>query len=165
MEQPRSWPAQNRFIIKSRQSYLTTFVSVILTLVLWAYSAVVAWFFLSAALFINDPYSSLLKITFKINNGEIRMFMLSTLIAFVAMLVLLLLWRKYNYHRFGSLRRRNYPPDSTKADMEELGLMSKKDINKLKSSRYVTFTKSPVREISKDTKSSVREISKERKRS
>lgn len=154
MEQPRSWPAQNRFIIQSRQSYLTSFVSIILTLVLWAYSAMVAWFFISAALYINDPYSRLLKITFKITNGEIRVFMLSTIAAFAVMVALLLIWRKYNYHRFGSLRRRNYPPAATTKDMADLDLIPKEDIEKLRSSRYVTFTKSPVTEILKERKRS-----------
>ena len=132
------------FIVSSNQPLINKIIAVLINVMMWTYMVLVYAFFISA-LFNTDLWiTKNLKVSFSLSNAEIRNFTLWTFVLFLFFLVVLLSWRTYNKRRFGSLKRRVYPSDTTNEDMLALKLISEASMIVLKGSKVVIFEKNPV---------------------
>lgn len=155
MEFTRSWKAKfnieesknEKLLVKSKQSGIQKLIMFVLTIIMWFYSFVVVCFFLSAIFEFNNEFVSIVKVALNISNMEIKNFIMISLIWFIGLFLLLSLWRIYNKKRFGSLRRRKSPTNTTKEEMLQLGLISEVTYDELQNKTIIVFEKNPVREI------------------
>lgn len=138
---------QSDFIIKSKKNIILELLTILTTMVMWIYSILVVYLFGSALLNHNDKYISTIKIALKVNNQEIRNFMLLSIILFVISFIILFAWRTYNKKQYGNLNRRKPPIPTTDEDMLKLNLMQKDDYLYLKNNKKVVFYSNPIREI------------------
>ncbi len=63
------------------------------------------------------------------------------LIAFLIFIVLLLLWKNYNYHKFGKLHRRTFQSSVSKEELCEMFELDASVIEQMQSERYVVLEK------------------------
>lgn len=137
------------FLIASKQPLINKIVAVSINGVMWTYMVLVYAFFISAFFNTDLWITRDLKSSFLLSNAEIQSFALWTLALFLFFLGALLSWRTYNKRRFGSLKRRVYPIDTTMGDMLELNLMSEASMLVLKGSKVVIFEKNPITPLQK----------------
>lgn len=134
-------------LISTRRSFVRKFLELLLTTVFWIYTLVVTWFFMSAFVGQSDRYIATLKIALNVNNTDIRSFTSFGLVSMVVFAILLFGWRTYNKRRYGSLRRRKAPTDSTLEELEALKLIEPSVIHRLQHNQIIIFEKNPVKEL------------------
>jgi poly-beta-1,6-N-acetyl-D-glucosamine synthesis protein len=137
----------NNFIIKSKQNPFKKLLTIILTLVMWIYSIVVFYFFISAVFNENDKYISAVKEALKMTNNDINMFLIIVFLLLIMSFLILLIWRTYNKKKFGKLNRRVYPKNTTKEEMLSLNLISEENFNKLQEQGVLIFEENPIKEL------------------
>lgn len=137
----------NELIIRSRKNWLDEGVLAVLSLLGWSYCLLVIYFFISAIMDFNDRFISIIKISFKMTNQDIREFVLEGLLIWMAFYFALWLWKVYNTRRFGSLTRRKYPKPATNEDLLALQLMKEEDMELVQQSKYIVFEKNPIRDF------------------
>ncbi len=142
----------NNFIIKSKQNPFKKLLTIILTLVMWIYSIVVFYFFISAVFNENDKYISAVKEALKMTNNDINMFLIIVFLLLVMSFLILIIWRTYNKKKFGKLNRRVYPKNTTKEEMLSLNLISEKNFNKLQEHGVLIFEENPIKELERGKK-------------
>lgn len=62
-------------------------------------------------------------------------------IAFLIFTVLLIVWKNYNYHKFGKLHRRTFQPEVSNEELCEMFELDALTIQKMQSERYVVLEK------------------------
>lgn len=137
----------NNFIIKSKQNPFKKLLTIMVTLVMWIYSIVVFYFFISAIFNENDKYISALKEALKMTNDDINTFLIIVLSLLIMCFLILFIWRTYNKNKYGSLNRRVYPEDTTKEEMLSLNLISEENFNKLQEQGVLIFEENPIKEL------------------
>lgn len=137
----------NNFIIKSKQNPFKKLLTIIVTLVMWVYSIVVFYFFISAMFNENDKYISALKEALKMTNYDINRFLIIVFLLLIMSFLILFIWRTYNKKRFGELNRRVYPKNTTKEEMLSLNLISEENFNKLQEHGVLIFEENPIKEL------------------
>lgn len=137
----------NNFIIKSKQNPFKKLLTIMVTLVMWIYSIVVFYFFISAVFNENDKYISALKEALKMTNDDINRFLIIVFLLLVMSFLILFIWRTYNKKRFGELNRRVYPKNTTKEEMLSLNLISEENFNKLQEHGVLIFEENPIKEL------------------
>jgi poly-beta-1,6-N-acetyl-D-glucosamine synthesis protein len=142
----------NNFIIKSKQNPFKKLLTIILTLVMWIYSIVVFYFFISAVFNENDKYISAVKEALKMTNNDINMFLIIVFLLLIMSFLILIIWRTYNKKKFGKLNRRVYPKNTTKEEMLSLNLISEKNFNKLQEHGVLIFEENPIKELERGKK-------------
>ena len=126
---------------------LTETIIYILSVLAWLYVILAVWMFVSGVIGVNNEEMRILKAILKIDNNGIRHFVLVATLAFIIFGLGLWVWRSYNYKRYAKLKRRTYPPDTTRSDILDLGLVSEIMIYKLQNNKVVILDKNPVRDI------------------
>ena len=137
----------NNFIIKSKQNPFKRLLTIILTLVIWIYSIVVFYFFISAMFNENDKYISAVKEALKMTNNDINWFLIIVFLLLIMSFFILIIWRTYNKKKFGSLNRRVYPENTTKEEMLNLNLISEENFNRLQENGVLIFEENPIKEL------------------
>ncbi|MBP1925090.1 biofilm PGA synthesis protein PgaD [Sedimentibacter acidaminivorans] len=137
----------DKFLVRSKQPLIKKIFVYVINIFMWLYMLVVVYFFISACFNYNDYFIGILKISFKITNYDIRMFLLSTFIFFIIFFVGLLMWKYYNKNRFGKLNRRAMPNESTDDDMLALNLIDPNAYELLKYQKVIIFEKNPIKEL------------------
>ncbi len=117
---------------------------------MWLYSLVIFYLFFSAVFDHNDALISIVRIALNVTNADIQQFLFECVLIFLGMFILLLVWRTYNKHRFGSLNRRHYPENTTDAELLNLGLISPIDFEQLQTQKISTFSTNPIIQPKKD---------------
>jgi len=91
---------------------------------------------------------------FRMNNVDIRDFLIFSLVLLVVIYLLLDLWSYYNRKRYGNLARRQYPDPTTKEDLMSLDLIDETTYEKLQKAKIVELKINPVRIPSENRKKS-----------
>ncbi|WP_114569937.1 poly-beta-1,6-N-acetyl-D-glucosamine biosynthesis protein PgaD [Exiguobacterium flavidum] len=138
-----------QFVIHSEQGVARRIIATFFTGVMWLYTAVVVWLFMSAVIGLNDPWISSVKTAFKVNNAELRNFLLLGTALFLFAFIVLYFWKLYNKKHFGSRKRRTYPAPVTMEELAELGLIPEETILRLQSERVIVFESNPVKDLAK----------------
>ena len=134
-------------LVKTKRSFIRSFIEILLTVVFWVYTFVVTWFFTSALLNQNDRYIATLKSALNVTNTDIRELISFGVLVMIGLSVLLIAWRTYNKKRYGQLNRRKPPVPSTVEDLNNLGLIDTTTIERLQHDKVITFEKNPVKEL------------------
>ena len=59
---------------------------------------------------------------------------------------MLILWKEYNYHRFGKLRRRKFKPDVRNEEVDEYFSLKDDIRNALRNDKYIILYENPIPE-------------------
>lgn len=138
---------QSRFIIKSKQNIFVRIITTLATSIMWIYSFIVVYLFVSALFNYNNKYISIVKIALKVDNVDIRDFLKITMIFLIIEFIILFLWRIYNEKYCEKLNSKKDTLPSTDKDILSLHLMKEKDYYLLKNSKVMEFKKNPIKEI------------------
>ena len=134
-------------LVKTKRSFVRSFIEILLTVVFWIYTLVVSWFFTSALLNQNDRYIATLKSALNVTNADIRDLISFGVLILIGLATLLFVWRTYNKKRYGPLNRRKAPKDTTFEDLNNLGLIEPSTIEMLQREKVVVFEKNPVKDL------------------
>ena len=134
-------------LVKTKRSFVRSFIEILLTVVFWIYTLVVSWFFTSALLNQNDRYIATLKSALNVTNADIRDLISFGVLILIGLATLLFVWRTYNKKRYGPLNRRKAPKDTTFEDLNNLGLIEPTTIEMLQREKVVVFEKNPVKDL------------------
>ncbi len=137
----------DKFLVKSKQPFINKMVANIINIFMWSYMIIILYFFISAFLNYNNEFIGLLKISFKMTNQDIRMFILLTFNCFFIFCSILLSWKFYNKNKFGQLNRRLEPKQTIKEDMLALNLMDEETYDLLFKEKVIIFEKNPLKEL------------------
>ena len=136
-----------QYIIKTKKSIPREIVMIISSIIVWTYVLIVIGMFVGAIFDMNSDGMRVLKSIVKVNNDSIREFLLVSFVFFISSYIGLWGWRTYNYKRYGKLNRRSHPPDTTKSDILEMGLVNEIDLYKLQNNKVIILENSPIKEI------------------
>lgn len=139
--------SSKNLLVNSRQNIIKKVLGILFSSVVWFYMFLVFFLFISAIFDYNNDFIGLLKTNLKMDNEDIRSFILLSLIIFILSFTVLYLWKLYNKMRFGRLNRRKNPNKTTCDDMLSLNLVSKENYNILQTEKIITFSKNPIREL------------------
>ena len=65
-------------------------------------------------------------------------------IAILVELLIIILWKEYNYHRFGKLRRRKFKPDVTTEEIDTYFNLDKDLAQKMHNDKYIEVLENPI---------------------
>ncbi|WP_214744315.1 poly-beta-1,6-N-acetyl-D-glucosamine biosynthesis protein PgaD [Exiguobacterium sp. s189] len=134
-------------LVKTKRSFIRSFIEILLTVVFWIYTLVVSWFFVSALLNQNDRYIATLKSALNVTNEDIRSLISFAVLILIGLATLLFVWRTYNKKRYGPLNRRKTPTPTTLEELNNLGLIEPSTIEMLQQDKVIIFEKNPVKEL------------------
>lgn len=134
-------------LVKTKRSFVRSFIEILLTVVFWIYTLVVSWFFVSALLNQNDRYIATLKSALNVTNEDIRGLISFGVLILIGSATLLFVWRTYNKKRYGPLNRRKMPTPTTLEELNNLGLIEPSTIEMLQHDKVIIFEKNPVKEL------------------
>lgn len=134
-------------LVKTKRSFVRSFIEILLTVVFWIYTLVVSWFFVSALLNQNDRYIATLKSALNVTNADIRGLISLGVLILIGLATLLFIWRTYNKKRYGPLNRRKTPTPTTLEELNNLGLIEPSTIEMLQQDKVIIFEKNPVKEL------------------
>lgn len=132
---------------KTKQKWWKRLIELVLTVVAWAY-ILVYWVFMIYGIFC-DKTGRPVREWFVYTNDTIHQTEHFFFILFVATIVeiaLLILWKEYNKHRFGRLRRRKFAPDITDEEIDEQFQLDPELSAKLHNNKYVEVLENPIPE-------------------
>ena len=130
--------------MKTRRSFFRELVIVLLTIVAWLYCLAVIYFFVDSLLGLNHWIPGLVREYFQTDSGDVRTFVFFIGLLYVLIFVLLLAWSIYNKKKFGLLRRRKYPTDTTDQDILALGMIDEDVFEKIKTAKRAQFQNNPI---------------------
>lgn len=134
-------------LVKTKRSFVRSFIEILLTVVFWIYTLVVSWFFVSALLNQNDRYIATLKSALNVTNEDIRGLISFAVLILIGLATLLFVWRTYNKKRYGPLNRRKAPTPTTLEELNNLGLIEPSTIEMLQHDKVIIFEKNPVKDL------------------
>ncbi|MGG1677231.1 hypothetical protein ACIFOT_15950 [Neobacillus sp. NRS-1170] len=147
MGKSRQRESKNELIIRTKINWFKEILISFISIIVWTYCIGVLFFFIGALFDYNNQYLGLIKIAFKMTNSDIRSFLIMVFCLWLIFYIGLWSWKNYNLKRFGPLKRRSMPNDTTKEDLLRLKLMSEEDFQSLHQSRVVVFEKNPIKDI------------------
>lgn len=130
---------------KVEQKTWKTLFEIVLTVIAWVYM-IVYWTFMLYGIFCdltNRPVTEFWIYNYSTIHQTEHYFV----VLFIAILVetlLLILWKEYNYHRFGRLRRRKFKPDVTQEELDEYFNLNSDLAYKLHNDKYVEVLENPI---------------------
>ena len=130
---------------KTKQKKWVRVLEVILTVVAWIYM-VVYWGFMIFGIFC-DKTGRPIKEWWIYNTSTIKQtehFFVVLFIGILIELLVLILWKEYNYHRFGKLRRRKFKPDVTDEEMDEYFNLDKELAYQMHNNKYINLKENPI---------------------
>ncbi len=139
--------SHNTFIVTSHRSLLKRVLETLFTVSFWCYGLSVGLFFAANLFNINFLNVRLLNGAFKLTVEEINAFFYLSLFLFALILMSLFAWKFYNSRRFGRLRRRTYPKDTTYDDLLALNLVDNDTLMLLQTSNLVSFETNPIQQV------------------
>ena len=120
-------------------------IEVILTAAAWIYM------FIYWAFMINGIYCDLaghpINEFWLYNYGTIHQTERFFLILFIGALIeilILLIWKEYNYHRFGKLKRRKFKPDVKESELDDFFELSEDIKYKMHNEKYIVLDENPI---------------------
>ncbi len=136
-----------KYIVHSHVGMAHKLISILVSMIMWAYMLIIIEVFISAILDYNNEYLRLLKSSLKITNDSIQEMVVNTAIVFGVSLVTLLLWKIYNKKRYGKLNRRKMPEPTSDNEILALDLINPELYYKLKMQKVIILPKSPIKEL------------------
>lgn len=133
------------FIIHSKRVWWNELIVGLFTLLVWIYCLTVIALFVDAIFSLNNEYLFLFKIIFKMNNSDIKEFLFIGAIIFSIIYTSLIVWSVYNRRKYGKLKRRKYPTDTTREDMLNLNIIDEDIYELLQNNKVIVFEKNPIR--------------------
>ena len=130
---------------KTRQQKWKRILEIILTVIAWVYM-LVYWLFMIHGIYC-DLTGKIIHEFWLYNASTIHQTEHFFFILFIAVLIetlLLILWKEYNYHRFGKLKRRKFKPDVTNAELDEFFHLSDELKEKMHNDKYIELFENPV---------------------
>ena len=130
---------------KVEQKTWKTLFEIVLTVIAWVYM-IVYWTFMLYGIFCdltNRPVTEFWIYNYSTIHQTEHYFV----VLFIAILIetlLLILWKEYNYHRFGRLRRRKFKPDVTQEELDEYFNLNSDLAYKLHNDKYVEVLENPI---------------------
>ena len=79
------------------------------------------------------------------NNSDIKEFLFIGAIIFSIIYTSLIAWSVYNRRKYGKLKRRKYPTDTTREDMLNLNIIDEDIYELLQNNKVIVFEKNPIR--------------------
>lgn len=138
-------PKKPNYIVKSKQPLFNRVLALLINILMWAYTLTVIYFFIGSLFNSDNWLTRQLKMNFRITNTAIRSFMFWTFVLFLCFFGGLLLWRHYNKRKFGSLKRRIYPGNTTQEDLMGLDLVDVSTYLLLQSEKVIIFETNPIK--------------------
>ncbi|WP_042273551.1 poly-beta-1,6-N-acetyl-D-glucosamine biosynthesis protein PgaD [[Clostridium] dakarense] len=138
---------EDDFIIKSHQSFIKKIVCTVFTSLMWVYSFVIFYFFISALFDENNHFIGVVKTALKVTNYDIIKFIKTSIIIFIISFFILFCWRLYNKIRFGKLNRRSAPSTTSDEEMLNLNLIDLETYEILQREEIIVFEKNPIKEL------------------
>ena len=74
-----------------------------------------------------------------------RYFSIMSIVVLVEILAVIL-WKEYNYQRFGKKRRRKFKPDVTREELDQIFNLSEEMSNSLHNDKFITVPVNPIPE-------------------
>ncbi|MBP5261425.1 MAG: poly-beta-1,6 N-acetyl-D-glucosamine synthase [Clostridiales bacterium] len=132
---------------KTKKKKIKRVLEVILTVIAWAYM-LVYWAFMIYGIFCDvtgrEIYEFWLYNHSTINQTE-HFFDILFITALVEILVLIV-WKEYNYHRFGKLKRRKFKPDVANEELDEFFELEEDIRNAMHNDKYIILYENPIPE-------------------
>lgn len=135
----------NAMIVKTRRSWFREVIIVILTAVAWLYCLGVIYFFVDSLFGLDHRIPRLIRGYFQTDSDDVRKFVFFVALMYVLIFMMLLTWSIYNKRKFGGLKRRKYPPQTTDQEILALGMMDKDVFEKIKTAKRTQFQNNPIR--------------------
>lgn len=125
-------------LIYGRQKKWKKVIEWILTIVCWIIIFTFVGYYIYGNLAIKKGWK-LFEI-FYLNRrmlAELNRYCYIAFIAFLILVVLLIVWKNYNYHRFGKLHRRQFRPDAHNLELSEMFELDINFVEMMQNERYV----------------------------
>lgn len=132
---------------KVKQKKWKKIIEIILTVIAWIY-LVVYWVFMIYGIFCDLTHRPI-KEWWIYNKATIHQTEHFFVVLFIAILIetlVLILWKEYNLHRFGRLRRRKFKGDVTEAELDEYFKLDPKISDTLHHGKYIELYENPIPE-------------------
>ena len=132
---------------KVKQKKWKKVIEIILTVIAWIY-LVVYWAFMIYGIFCDLTHRPI-KEWWIYNTATIHQTEHFFVVLFIAMLIeilVLILWKEYNLHRFGRLRRRKFKGDVSEAELDEYFKLDPKLSDALHHGKYIELYENPIPE-------------------
>ena len=130
---------------KVEQSTWKTLLEIFLTIIAWVYM-IVYWTFMMYGIFCDLTKRPVTEFWIY-NYNTIHQTEHYFVVLFIAILVetlLLILWKEYNYHRFGKLDRRKFKPNVTQEELDEYFNLNSELAYKMHHDKYVEVFENPI---------------------
>lgn len=132
---------------ENKQVLWKRIIEVTLTVISWVY-IVVYWLFIVQGMFL-DYIGQPVKEFWIYNLDSIRQteryFSIMSIVVLVEILAIIL-WKEYNYQRFGKKRRRKFKPDVTREELDQIFNLSEEMSNSLHNDKFITVPVNPIPE-------------------
>ena len=138
-----------KYLIKAKRNIFKVLLANALNVVMWIYVITAVMLFVTGVLDLNTEGFRILKAVLKITNEEIRVFVIISIVWFTISFLILWIWNRYNYRRYGKLNRRKYPGETTREEILKLDLISPEIYTNLQKNKITILETSPVRDISR----------------
>ena len=138
-----------KYLIKAKRNIFKVLLANALNVVMWIYVITAVMLFVTGVLDLNTEGFRILKAVLKITNEEIRVFVIISIVWFTISFLILWIWNRYNYRRYGKLNRRKYPGETTREEILKLDLISPEIYTNLQENKIIILETSPVRDISR----------------
>ena len=130
---------------KAKQKKIKRVIEVILTAVAWIYM-LVYWGFMIWGIYCDmtgRPISEFWLYNYSTIHQTEDFFFILGIAALIEILVLII-WKEYNYHRFGKLNRRKFKPDVTDAEIDAIFELGDDIKHALHNDKYIILYENPI---------------------
>ena len=130
---------------KTDQKLWKKIIGIVLTVVVWTYM-LVYWLFMIYGI-ICDKTGRDVKEFWIYTRSTIQQTEHYFVVLFVATLIellILILWKEYNYHRFGKLRRRKFKPNVTPEELDEYFGLEPNFAYQMHNDKYIEIFENPI---------------------
>lgn len=131
----------------TKQKAIRQIIEFILTAVAWIYM-IIYWVFMMYGIFC-DLTGRPIREFWIYNSSTIHQTEHYFFILFIAILIeilVLIIWKEYNYHRFGKLKRRKFKPDVLDKEIDDYFELKEDIKNALHNDKYIILYKNPIPE-------------------
>ena len=142
---PREDEEEDNIEYENKQVWWKKLIEIILTAAAWLYM-LVYWGYMIYGI-ICDLLGKPIKELFIYNMEMVREtehFFYITAIVIMVELLVIIVWKEYNYHRFGKKDRRKFLPDTTDDAIITYFMLDRKLGMHLRNDKYVTVLKNPI---------------------
>ncbi|MCR5060609.1 MAG: poly-beta-1,6 N-acetyl-D-glucosamine synthase [Saccharofermentans sp.] len=132
---------------KAKQKKIKRVIEIILTAIAWIYM-LIYWAFMIYGIWCDltgHPISEFWLYNYSTIHQTEDFFVILFIAALIEILELIL-WKEYNYHRFGKLRRRKFKPDVRNEEIDEYFSLEDDIRNALHNDKYIILYENPIPE-------------------